>query len=124
MSRAVVLGGTGLIGRAAVRRLLAAGWDVAAVGRDRVRMPEDVVAAEGRFVAADSDDPRHDAAGAHAVGSGEGGGWCLGVAWAFTFLWCESPFSLLGSESRSTSARGRMNRRVRPWPMSAPFEPV
>src|ERR1700741_3637915 len=54
MSRAVILGGTGLIGRAAARRLLAAGWDVDAVGRDRSRMPSDVAAAGGRFVAAES----------------------------------------------------------------------
>jgi nucleoside-diphosphate-sugar epimerase len=53
VSRAVVLGGTGLIGRAVVRRLLAAGWDVDAVGRDQSRMPEDVTAAGGRFVAAE-----------------------------------------------------------------------
>ncbi|OXM54896.1 NAD-dependent epimerase/dehydratase family protein [Amycolatopsis alba] len=53
MPRAVILGGTGLIGRAAARRLLAAGWDVVAVGRDRSRMPEDVAAAGGRFVAGD-----------------------------------------------------------------------
>ena len=57
MPRAVILGGTGLIGRAVARRLLAAGWDVAAVGRDRSRMPEDVAAAGGRFVAADRDEP-------------------------------------------------------------------
>jgi nucleoside-diphosphate-sugar epimerase len=61
------LGGSGLIGRAAVRRLLAAGWDVAAVGRDRSRMPENVVAAGGRFVAGDRDDSRQLAA---ALGAG------------------------------------------------------
>ncbi|HEY0540078.1 MAG TPA: NAD(P)H-binding protein [Actinoallomurus sp.] len=67
MSRAVILGGTGLIGRAAARRLLAAGWDVAAVGRDRARMPDDVVAEGGRFVAADREDPGQVAA---ALGAG------------------------------------------------------
>ncbi len=56
MSRAVVLGGTGVIGRAVARRLLAAGWDVSVVGRDRSRMTDDVVAAGGRFVAADRAD--------------------------------------------------------------------
>lgn len=53
MSRAVVLGGTGLIGRATARRLLAAGWDVTVVGRDSSRMPEDIAVAGGRFVTAD-----------------------------------------------------------------------
>jgi nucleoside-diphosphate-sugar epimerase len=57
MLRAVVLGGTGLIGRAAARRLLAAGWDVTAVGRDRSRLPDDVAAAGGRFIAADRTEP-------------------------------------------------------------------
>lgn len=67
MTRAVILGGTGTIGRAAARRLLAAGWDVVAVGRDRSRMPEDVAAAGGRFVAADRDDAGELAA---ALGAG------------------------------------------------------
>src|SRR5687767_2128276 len=62
MSRAVILGGTGTIGRAAARRLLAAGWDVAAVGRDRSHLPEDVAAAGGRFVAADRNESRDLAA--------------------------------------------------------------
>ncbi|MFE6611724.1 NAD-dependent epimerase/dehydratase family protein [Amycolatopsis sp. NPDC057786] len=53
MSRAVVLGGTGLIGRATARRLLAVGWDVTVVGRDSSRMPEDMAIAGARFVAAD-----------------------------------------------------------------------
>jgi nucleoside-diphosphate-sugar epimerase len=63
----VVLGGTGLIGRAAARRLLAAGWDVTAVGRDRSHMPDDVAAVGGRFVAADRDESGELAA---AVGAG------------------------------------------------------
>jgi len=67
MSHAVVLGGTGLIGRAAARRLLAAGWDVTAVGRDPARMPGDVAAAGGRFVAADRTEPGQLAA---VVGAG------------------------------------------------------
>lgn len=67
MSRAVILGGTGLIGRAAARRLLAAGWEVDVVGRDRARLPEDVAAAGGRFVAADRHDPGALAA---ALGAG------------------------------------------------------
>jgi len=57
MSRAVVLGGTGVIGRAVARRLLGAGWDVTAVGRDRSHLPDDVAAAGGRFVAADRTEP-------------------------------------------------------------------
>ena len=64
MPHAVIFGGTGTIGRATARRLLAAGWDVTAVGRDPSRMPADVAAAGGRFVAADRDAP------AAALGAG------------------------------------------------------
>jgi len=53
MTRALILGGTGMIGRAIARRLLAAGWSVELTGRDPARMPRDVAAAGGRFVAAD-----------------------------------------------------------------------
>ncbi|UUV34706.1 NAD-dependent epimerase/dehydratase family protein [Amycolatopsis roodepoortensis] len=67
MSRAVVLGGTGLIGRAISRRLLAGGWDVVVVGRDSTRMPADVTVAGGRFVAADRAEPGGLAA---ALGAG------------------------------------------------------
>ncbi len=56
-----------MIGRAVARRLLAAGWDVTVVGRDPVRVPGDVVAAGGRFVAADRTEPAHLAA---ALGAG------------------------------------------------------
>jgi nucleoside-diphosphate-sugar epimerase len=63
----VVLGGTGLIGRAAARRLLGAGWDVTVVGRDRSRVPGDVAAAGARFVAADRAESRQLAA---ALGAG------------------------------------------------------
>jgi nucleoside-diphosphate-sugar epimerase len=63
MSSVVVLGGTGVIGRAVARRLVAAGWDVTVVGRDRSRVPEDVAAAGGRFVAAD----RHESGELAAV---------------------------------------------------------
>ncbi len=56
--RALIVGGTGLIGRAAARRLLAAGWRVDVTGRDPTRLPGDVAAAGGRFVAADRGDPR------------------------------------------------------------------
>ncbi|MGH7882966.1 MAG: NAD-dependent epimerase/dehydratase family protein, partial [Candidatus Dormibacteraceae bacterium] len=56
MPRALVVGGTGLIGRATTRRLLAAGWEVDVTGRDRLHMPEDVAAAGGRFIAAHRND--------------------------------------------------------------------
>lgn len=55
MSSAVILGGSGLIGRATARRLLSVGWDVTVVGRNRSHLPEDIAAAGGRFVAADRD---------------------------------------------------------------------
>jgi len=54
--RALVIGGTGLVGRAVARRLLAAGWDVDVTGRDAARLPPDVAAAGGRFVAAERSD--------------------------------------------------------------------
>jgi nucleoside-diphosphate-sugar epimerase len=65
--RAVVLGGTGLIGSAVARRLLAAGWRVDLTGRDPSRMPPELAAAGGRFAAADRADPGRLAA---VVGSG------------------------------------------------------
>jgi nucleoside-diphosphate-sugar epimerase len=52
VGRAVIVGGTGAIGRAAARRLLAAGWSVELTGRDPARMPPDIAAAGGRFTAA------------------------------------------------------------------------
>ena len=52
MGRAVIVGGTGAIGRAAARRLLAAGWSVELTGRDPARMPRDIAASGGRFTAA------------------------------------------------------------------------
>jgi nucleoside-diphosphate-sugar epimerase len=56
MPRALIVGGTGLIGRATARRLLAAGWHVDATGRNPANMPAEIAAAGGRFLAAD----RHD----------------------------------------------------------------
>lgn len=56
MPRAVVLGGTGLVGRAVARRLLRAGWQVDLTGRDPTHLPDDVAAAGGRFVAAERED--------------------------------------------------------------------
>ena len=56
MPRALVRGGTGAIGCAAARRLLAAGWHVDLTGRDPARLPADIAAAGGEFVAADRGD--------------------------------------------------------------------
>jgi len=50
MRRALVLGGTGAIGRATARRLLTAGWHVDLTGRDPSHLPRDIEAAGGRFV--------------------------------------------------------------------------
>jgi len=57
MPRALILGGTGQIGRATAARLLAAGWDVDLTGRDPAHMPTEISAAGGSFVTADRDDP-------------------------------------------------------------------
>ncbi|MGO9217949.1 MAG: NAD-dependent epimerase/dehydratase family protein [Streptosporangiaceae bacterium] len=57
MERAVIFGGTGAIGRATARRLLAAGWSVDVTGRDPARMPLDITAAGGQFIAADRSEP-------------------------------------------------------------------
>ncbi len=62
MERAVIIGGTGAIGRATARRLLAAGWSVALTGRDPARMPRDITASGGRFIAADGQDSRQQRA--------------------------------------------------------------
>jgi nucleoside-diphosphate-sugar epimerase len=56
MGRAVILGGTGAIGWATARRLLAAGWDVLVTGRDPTAVPAGLVAAGGEFVIADRTD--------------------------------------------------------------------
>ena len=55
MPRALVVGGTGLVGRATARRLLAAGWQVDLTGRDPAHLPADSDAG-GRFVAAERSD--------------------------------------------------------------------
>jgi len=58
MARSVlIIGGTGLIGRAVARRLLAAGWHVKVTGRDPRRMPADLAAAGVQFAPVDRDDP-------------------------------------------------------------------
>lgn len=55
MSRALILGGTGMIGRAIARRLLAAGWQVDLTGRNPGRMPADLTG-NGTFITADYHD--------------------------------------------------------------------
>ncbi len=52
MPRALILGGTGLVGRAIAIRLLHAGWDVHVTGRDPAHLPAAVATAGGRFVRA------------------------------------------------------------------------
>jgi nucleoside-diphosphate-sugar epimerase len=62
MSRALIVGGTGLIGRAAARRLLASGWRVDVTGRDRSHLPEDLAASGARFFTVDRQAPQQLAA--------------------------------------------------------------
>jgi nucleoside-diphosphate-sugar epimerase len=57
MSRALILGGTGAIGRATAYRLLNAGWQVDLTGRDPAHMPAALAAAGARFAVADRGDP-------------------------------------------------------------------
>jgi len=56
MPRALILGGTGLVGRATALRLLEAGWQVDVTGRDPARMPAELSAAGGKFIAAERTD--------------------------------------------------------------------
>src|SRR5262249_43332982 len=56
VARALIVGGTGPIGRAPARRLLPAGWAVALTGRDPAPLPADIAAAGGRLVPAERDD--------------------------------------------------------------------
>lgn len=56
MRRAMIIGGTGAVGRATARRLLAAGWNVDVIARRAGRMPADIAAAGGRFRTADRSD--------------------------------------------------------------------
>jgi nucleoside-diphosphate-sugar epimerase len=67
MPRALILGGTGAIGRATALRLLAAGWQVDLAARDPAGMPRQIADAGGRFVLAPRD--VRDALGA-ALGDG------------------------------------------------------
>ncbi|HXH88839.1 MAG TPA: NAD(P)H-binding protein [Gaiellaceae bacterium] len=63
-----MIGGTGPIGLATARRLLATGWQVDLTGRDPERLPAELAAAGARFVAADRTNPAQlgDALGAGA----------------------------------------------------------
>jgi nucleoside-diphosphate-sugar epimerase len=56
MPRALIVGGTGPIGRATARRLIAAGWQVDVTGRDPARLLTELAAAGVGFVAAERDD--------------------------------------------------------------------
>jgi uncharacterized protein YbjT (DUF2867 family) len=47
MPRALIVGGTGLIGGASARRLIAAGWHIALTGRNPTHLPDDIAAAGG-----------------------------------------------------------------------------
>ena len=58
MPRALIIGGAGLVGRAAARRLLGSGWQVDVTGRNPRRMPADLAAGGARFHSADRTDTR------------------------------------------------------------------
>jgi nucleoside-diphosphate-sugar epimerase len=55
--KALILGGTGAVGRAAAGWLLASGWQVVLTGRDPAHCPAGITAAGGRFISADHGDP-------------------------------------------------------------------
>lgn len=57
MRHAIVLGGTGLLGRATALRLAESGWAVTVTGRDPARMPPELVAAGVQFVRSDRNVP-------------------------------------------------------------------
>ncbi|HKX75838.1 MAG TPA: NAD-dependent epimerase/dehydratase family protein [Acidimicrobiia bacterium] len=63
MTRAFILGGTGVAGRAVARRLLEAGWRVDVVGRNAGHLPPELAEAGCRFHAVD----RNDTAGLRAA---------------------------------------------------------
>lgn len=59
MARAVILGGTGVVGRAISARLLEAGWQVDATGRNAAHVPEELAQASGfAFITGDRTDAR------------------------------------------------------------------
>ena len=59
----MIIGGTGAIGSAVARRLLAAGWEVDLIGRDPAHLPQELTGAGAGFAAVD----RNDSAGLLAV---------------------------------------------------------
>jgi nucleoside-diphosphate-sugar epimerase len=67
MRRAVVLGGTGLVGRAIALRLAREGWRVDVTGRDVANLPDELAAAGVTFLRAESRDASQVAA---AFGAG------------------------------------------------------
>ncbi|SDP40748.1 Nucleoside-diphosphate-sugar epimerase [Arthrobacter sp. ok909] len=67
MKQAVILGGTGVLGRAVAHRFLEAGWQVRITGRDASKMPSALRAAGARFLASDRRNG-HDLA--QALGNG------------------------------------------------------
>lgn len=54
--RALIIGGTGLVGRAIARRLIKSGWRVDLTGRDPAHLPADLAAAGAGFIPADRSD--------------------------------------------------------------------
>jgi nucleoside-diphosphate-sugar epimerase len=62
VGRALILGGTGLVGRAVAVRLAHGGWQVTVTGRDPENMPNDLITAGVSFVAADRRDTSQVAA--------------------------------------------------------------
>ena len=67
MKRAVILGGTGVLGRAIAWRLIKSGWAVDVTGRDGRKMPRDLAEAGARFVPSER---RDHTALAHVTGDG------------------------------------------------------
>ena len=67
MKRAVILGGTGVLGRAIAWRLIRAGWAVDVTGRDGRKMPRDLAEAGARFIPSER---RDHAALARVIGNG------------------------------------------------------
>jgi len=67
VKRVLILGGTGVVGRAIALRLARSGWRVDVTGRDRANMPSDLSALGASFIRADSRDASEIAA---ALGAG------------------------------------------------------
>jgi nucleoside-diphosphate-sugar epimerase len=68
VARAVILGGTGAVGRAIASRLLGAGWQVDVTGRDAAHVPDELAQASGfAFIPSDRTD-----AGALRTAIGDG----------------------------------------------------